>query len=278
MLVRESDQSWNVLEVQQHRGKSRLVTSRTFVPLKVFNPQVHASTCTLFLSHFGGGMLDGDDVRLKVRCGRGSTVAVGSFGSLQAYTATKNGATQTVEGDVQDGALAVILPDPVVLHAGSRFRQRQEWRLARGGSLLVAECMIAGRVRTGESFAFDTYEHEFSVLVDGMSLLFDRLVCRPSDEDFSDPALLGGAAYLVTVYMVGPRWEPVKLSIEDEGLTRGNGDRPNSFAAMHPVQDNGYVFRAVANDGESARAVVKTICRMLAREDYLGFDPGSRKY
>jgi len=138
--------------------------------------------------------------------------------------------------------------------------------------------MIAGRVRTGESFVFDTYEHEFSILVDGLPLLFDRFVCRPSDEDFSDPALLGGATYLVTVYMVGPRWEPVKRSIEDEGLTRSNGDRPNSFAAMHPVQDNGYVYRAVANDGESARAVVKTICRTLAHDDYLGFDPGSRKY
>ncbi|MEW6529877.1 MAG: urease accessory protein UreD [Thermodesulfobacteriota bacterium] len=278
MLLSKLDENLNILEVMQHQGVSRLVNCRTFAPLKVFNPRVSASACALYLSHFGGGMVDGDDVHLKIRCRRDSSVSIGSFGSLQVYPGTTRGSSQAIEGEMEEGALAVVMPDPVVLHAGSRFRQRQEWHLADRSSLLVAECMIAGRLHTGERFAFDTYDHEFSVLVDGTPLLFDRFVCRPGDQDFSDPALLGGGACVLTVYMVGPRWEPLKRFVEGEGAFNGTADRNGLFVSMHPVQEHGYVIRAVAKEGAGVRAVMESLRRSLAQDSYLGFDPGARKY
>ncbi|MEW6112402.1 MAG: urease accessory protein UreD [Thermodesulfobacteriota bacterium] len=278
MLLSKLDKSLNILEVKHHQGVSRLVNCRTFAPLKVFNPRVSASTCALYLSHFGGGMVDGDDVHLKIRCRRDSSVSIGSFGNLQVYASATGGSFQVIEGEVLDGALVVVLPDPVVLHAGSRFRQRQEWNLTRGSSLLVAECMVAGRLHAGERFAFDTYDHEFSVLVDGTPLLFDRFVCRPAEQDFSDPALLGGGACVLTVYMVGPRWEPLKRFVESEGFYNGKADHNGLLLSMHPVQEHGYVIRAVANDGAGVRAVMESLRRSLAQDSYLGFDPGARKY
>jgi urease accessory protein len=278
MLLSKLDESLNILEVMHHRGASRLVKCRTFAPLRVFNPRISASTCTLYLSHFGGGMIDADRVQLQIRCGKDSSVTIGSFGNLQVYAGAAKGSSQVIEGVVQDRALAVVLPDPVVLHAGSRFRQKQEWNLTRGSSLLVAECMVAGRLHTGERFAFDTYDHEFSVLVDGAPLLFDRFVCRPADHDFSDPALLGGGAYVLTVYMIGPRWEPMKGFVESDGFYNGIADHNGLFVSMHPVQEHGYVIRAVANDGAAVRSVMESLRRSLAQDSYLGFDPGARKY
>ena len=132
------------------------------------------------MSSYGGGMLEGDCVRLRIDCG----VRAGLYLSTQALSKVykcPNGqaARQQIAGDIAEGGFVVTLPDPVVPYAGSRFSQHQEWALAEGAILILADGHTAGRLQGGERFVYSAYESELHAEVQGRKILFDRYESVP---------------------------------------------------------------------------------------------------
>jgi urease accessory protein len=275
MAYQEKD--WSYLEVGISRGESRVIGSRSIPPIRIINPRVKSPSCHVLLANYGGGMVDGDNVRLRVTCRAGARLNVGSVGNLQVYKSSSNGCSQTVKGLLEANTLCVFNSDPVVLHSGSRFEQKHEWDVHPESSLLLVEWVIAGRLETGEQFAFDGYASEITVIIDGRPLIHDRFEFIPDQLDYRDPALFSGLACLLNIYMVGRQWAALENVLASE-LDRHRQTESKIPAAIHPVQEHGFILRALSEDKSSLAWIGETISRFLSREDYLGFNPLERKY
>jgi urease accessory protein len=271
------EQDWSYLEVGISQGVSRAIGSRSIAPIRIINPRVKSSSCHVLIANYGGGMVDGDNVCLRVTCRAGARLNVGSVGNLQVYKSLAKGCSQTVKGCLEADALCVFNSDPVVLHSGSRFEQKHEWAVQPESSLLLAEWVIAGRLETGEQFAFDSYVSEFTVVMEGRPLIADRFEFRPDQLDYRDPALFSGLACLLNIYMVGRRWDALKNVLASE-LDRNRESDSRTLVAIHPVQQHGYILRSLSKDRSTLAWIAEAISQFLSHDDYLGFNPSQRKY
>jgi urease accessory protein len=272
-----ADENWGYLEVGISGGASRLITCRSAAPIRILNPHVRASSCHVLVSNYGGGLVDGDRVRMKVICRNGARLHIGSVGNLQVYKSPIKGSAQTIKGVLEENTLCVLNADPVVLHSGSQFEQKQEWNVHPESSLLVAEWVLAGRLETGERFAFRKYVSEFTAFVDGNPLVDDRFEFQPDHLDYRDPALFSGLACLLKVYMVGHQWAPLESLLSKE-IDRYRKSDSQTMASIHPVQRHGYILRALANNRGSLTWITDRIYEFMSQEEYLGFNPAERKY
>ena len=272
-----SEGNLSYLEVGISQGTTRVFECRSVPPIRIINPRVAASSCNVLITNYGGGMVDGDSVCLEIVCREGARLNLGSVGNLQVYKSPIKGSSQAVKGLLEKDTLCVINTDPVVLHSGSRFEQKQEWNVHQNSSLLVAEFVIAGRLARGERFAFDKYFSDFTVLVDGRPFMVDRFEFRPDHLDYHDPALFGGLACLLNVYLVGDKWAPLEKGLA-QGIEHCRNSDSRTLAAIHAVRQNGYIFRALSTDRKSLTWVTDIVYEFLAGDDYLGFNPTERKY
>ncbi|MGO9569621.1 MAG: urease accessory protein UreD [Desulfomonilaceae bacterium] len=269
--------NWSYLEVGISGGASRLITCRSAAPIRILNPHVQASSCHVLVSNYGGGLVDGDSVRINVICRNGARLHIGSVGNLQIYGSPIKGSSQTVKGVLEGNTLCVLNADPVVLHSGSHFEQKQEWNVHPESSLLVTEWVLAGRLETGERFAFDRYFSEFTALIDSNPLVDDRFEFQPDHLDYRDPALFSGLACLLNVYMVGHQWAPLEDLLAKE-IDRYRKSDSQTLASIHSVQRHGYILRALANNRTSLTWITDRIYEFTSQQDYLGFNPAERKY
>jgi urease accessory protein len=270
--------SWSRIEVVQAGGVSRMIVNQSVGPLCIHNPRVPGSSCHALLANYGGGLVDGDSVSLEILCKEGARLILSSVGSLQVYSSPVQGALQRVRGIVEPKALAVVIPDPVVLHSGAVYKQKQEWHVAPDADLLVAELMVGGRLETGERFTFNEYAAETSIYVAEELVLFDSFVFRPSTFNYTDPAFFAGRSCFLCTYMVGTRWAPLADRLTQLLESSRLSMSAPILAAVHPLEKKGYILRAVADRPRDIAEFLDCICDFVEDPAFLGFNPRKRKY
>ena len=76
-----------VLEVARVGGRSLVVDRRAASPLRLLCPRNAGNAAWTYTSTFGGGLVDGDDVRLRVGVGAAASALVATQASTKAYPA-----------------------------------------------------------------------------------------------------------------------------------------------------------------------------------------------
>jgi|GEM_PF-985814 len=272
------EQGWSRIEALRAGGISRMVVNESLAPLCVHNPRVPGSSCHALLATYGGGLVDGDTVSLEILCRQGARLSVSSVGSQQVYSSPVHGVLQRVRGVVESKALAVIIPDPVVLHSEAAYGQKQEWSVAPDADLLVAELMVGGRLETGERFTFKEYASDMSIYVAEELVLYDNFVFRPSTFNYMDPAFFAGRSCLLCTYMVGPRWAPLADRLAELLEPSTSSLKASVLAAIHPLERSGYILRAIADRPRDLAEFLDCMCDFLEDPEFLGFSPRKRKY
>jgi urease accessory protein len=272
------DLDWSRIEAARVRGTSRVVASKSVVPLRIHNPRAFGPGCHVLLANYGGGLVDGDTASLEIICRQGARLSVGSVGSVQVYSSPIQGALQNVRGIVESDALTVFSSDPVVLHTDSVCEQKQEWQVAPDASLLVADLLVSGRLETGERFTFKQYAAEISIHVGEELVIYDRFVFRPSTFNYTDPAVLAGRSCFLSMYMVGARWSSLAERFIDPLQSMTEPVDSSVLASVHPLEEHGYIFRAVANKPRELAEFLDWTYDFLEDREFLGFNPRTRKY
>ncbi|MHA6248357.1 urease accessory protein UreD [Pontibacter sp. CAU 1760] len=280
--------NWSAVEVAVVRGKSRLVGCRSAQPLKVLNPASHSLCCHVVLSNFGGGMVAGDQVNLRVVCGRGSRTFLSSQSNSKIFKSTDGQeARQTVLGVLERGALAVVFPDPVVLQAESRYRQIQHWELQEQATLLVVDWFHSGRMDMGEQFAFSSFFSEVCVSAAGKPVLLDRFAYRPTQHIATSPANFSRYQTMFSAYLVGTPGEErfeqlgqrlLQLRMPERhtlGLDLQAHDVVLSVVRAKPAV---YLLRAMAMSRPDLQELSEALLTTLSDELHLGYNPATRKY
>ena len=280
---------WSELAVAPVRQQSRLVASRSFQPLKIINPAAPAGpACHAVLASYGGGLLAGDSIRLRVRCEAGSRLLLTTQANTRIFKSIDGRqAEQITEGYVAENALAVVLPDPLVPQADSRYHQAQHWHLAPTATLLLADWWHAGRTDTGEKFAFTTFSTELRVSVAGRLTLLDRFALRPAEHLATSQATFGPYHTALSLYLVGPSEEApfrrlanVLRQLPPPGQTDLHATLAGQpyVAAVAQARENVLVVRALGYSRLDLEPVYQAVSLALAEEELLGFSPLKRKY
>jgi urease accessory protein len=283
-----ADARWSEIDVAAVRGSSRLVTSRSIQPLKLLSPRAAGGSCHVVLSSYGGGMLAGDTIRLRVRAQAGARLFLGTQASTKVYKSPDGAvAEQLIEGEVGEGAVAVVLPDPVVPQAGSRYRQAQHWQLQPGALLVLADWFQAGRTDAGERFAFEAYHSELRIRRAGRLRVLDRFSFGPAAHIAASPANFRQYQTTLSVYLVGApdderfrRLGAALLALQMPGRRELDFRLPDHACVLSVVQakDDVYLLRAAAARRLDLQPLLDALLQLVAGEDVLGYNPWARKY
>lgn len=182
-------------------GRSAVVERHAASPLRLLCPRNSGHAAWTYTSTFGGGLVDGDDVRLRVDVRAGASALLSTQASTKAYPAAL-GTRQTIEATVDEGALLVVLSDPLVLFAGARVETLLDVRLAEGATLVAVEGLAAGRIARGERWQAARCQTRVRLRRHETPVLDDALLLDPEHGDVA--ARMGPFDAWANVVLTGP--------------------------------------------------------------------------
>lgn len=165
------------LRVAISERASAVVCAATRDPLRLLVPRPRGLAAWCYQTGFGGGLVSGDHLDLTVEVDRDARLLLATQAATRVYRAgdDRAGSAQSLSCLVASGAMAAIVSDPVVCHAGSRYRQHTRLTIAGDSDLLLIEGLHAGRTARGESWAMDRCQTRLELRVDDRPLLDERL-------------------------------------------------------------------------------------------------------
>jgi urease accessory protein len=258
------------------RQGSRSVVREAFAtsPLKLLMPSNHGRGAWVFLSNYGGGLVDGDHLALDVRVDAGAVGYMSSQASTKVYR-SPHGTSARVGIRVEDEALLVLIPDPVACFRDSRYRQVQECDLAATGALVMVDWMTSGRRASGERWEFMEYSSLIVLRRNGRLLVHDSVTLRKSDGALS--ARMGRFDVLATIIVAGDAVAEQAMLVVEQTQARPVAARADLlFSAALLRGGHGSVARIA---GRSVQQVGSAIRQLLGFvPDLLGEDPWARKW
>lgn len=152
------------------------------------------------LVHAAGGPLGGDDLRLDVHLGAGSSLQLRSAAAMVVQAGRHPGAAQwTVTAALAPGAVLDWHPEPTVLCDGAELRSSMTVSMQPESRVMLYEVVVLGRARQSGG----RYQGELTVDVAGAPLLHHTLLLDGADPVLTGPAGTGGARVVGMLAMVG---------------------------------------------------------------------------
>jgi urease accessory protein len=106
------------------------------------SPGDPAGMPTLYLQSCAGGMFEGDDLRLRIEAGEGSSAHVTSGASTIVHSTERAPAVQALEIHAQEASFLEYLPDPNILFPGSRLHNRVKLIVHPGATAIVGDTLL----------------------------------------------------------------------------------------------------------------------------------------
>ncbi|GAB3244958.1 hypothetical protein GCM10027346_43090 [Hymenobacter seoulensis] len=279
---------WSTLDLALVRGRTRLISCKSLQPLKVLNPRSPTPTCHVVLSSYGGGMVAGDVIKLRIHGQAQSQTCISTQASTRIFRSIDGAvAEQQVAGSLGAGALLVVFPDPVVLQAESHYRQTQQWHLESDSLLLVVDWFQSGRIDRGERFAFASLHSELRVRVAGKLVVLDRFAFQPAEHIATSPGNFADYQAFFSVFLVGApqdaRFQKLAALLTRQKMPGSTGPHfsvrgHECLVSVAPARENVYILRAAARSRAALQPLCDQLLGTLAEEQLLGYNPLKRKY
>lgn len=138
------------------------------------SPGDPAGMPTLYLQSCAGGMFEGDDLRLRIEAGEGSSAHVTSGASTIVHSTEQAPAVQTLEIHAQEASFLEYLPDPNILFPRSRLDNRVKLIVHPGATVIAGDMLLLHDPKGGDG-VFDWLRSETRIEgADGRLLACDR--------------------------------------------------------------------------------------------------------
>lgn len=183
----------------------QVLTDLTYqYPLKLIAPDPHNSAqkkqvTMVFLLTYGGGLVGGDEINLRVSLAKHTRLILVTQGSTKLFKSPTRAikSRQTLNVNVEAGAALCYLPDPTQPFAESVFEQRQNFFVHPDGdsSLCMLDWVSEGRRARGENWHLWSWQGRNEVReLDPESGKAGRLLLRDTVM-LSDGSGLGGGLH-----------------------------------------------------------------------------------
>ena len=210
----------------------------------------------MILGCTGPGIFAGDTLRQSIRVASGARVVLASQSALQVHPGAAAAPASIAHDYVVEGDGELHCQwDPVIPFALARLEQRFDIHLAGSSRLCWGDAIMAGRVRRGEAWRFESLSHELRLNIAGVLTYLERYVLAPSERPVAHRWLAGEARYLATAL------------VHHEGATADAAEalqaaaREGANAGVDLIGPATIVARIMAHDGAPfarARAAVLT--------------------
>lgn len=262
------------LEVRT-RLDGRSVVCRAFAasPLRLLTPANHGRAAWVFTSSFGGGLVDGDRVELDVLVGEGASAYLSTQSSTKVYRSAR-GTTTALRARVAAGGTLVVMPDPVVCFAQSRYTQMQRFDVESSSRLIVVDWLSAGRAASGERWQFDNYVATLQVAVDGQLAVHDALALRAADGSIA--ARLERFDVLAVAVVIGEKLRATSAAIVERVGQSPVTRRGDLIVAAAPVGSHGCLLRVAGRSVEQVGIALREHLAIVP--SMLGDNPWARKW
>jgi urease accessory protein len=154
-----------------------------------------------------------------------------------------------------------VMPEPLVPHRGSRYRQVTSVEVASGGALFFVDQLMPGRVAHGETWSWDRLCLEIEVRFDGELILRERLDQRGDDlRALAELAGSGPAACFANAVLIAdagagePAWRSVVAALHGEGL----------WVGVSTLRKGGWSIKLVATGSVRLRGALRELRNILA--------------
>ncbi|KAL8850907.1 MAG: hypothetical protein Q9221_004162 [Calogaya cf. arnoldii] len=176
--------------------KKQVLSTFTYeYPLKLIAPDAHKSATgkhvtVVFLLSYGGGLVGGDKISLKMSLDDNTRLALLTQGSTKIFK-SPDAATvshQVLDVKIGKGASLCYLPDPTQPFKASIYEQRQTFYIDPAGSssLLMLDWVSGGRRACGESWTLSSWKgcnevRQLNESLQGRLLLRDAVMLHEED-------------------------------------------------------------------------------------------------
>jgi urease accessory protein len=256
------------------RSGTRSVVTRAFAssPLRLLMPRNHGHAAWVFTSTYGGGLVDGDALRIEAYVGPDATAFLGTQAATKVYR-SPNGTSHSLDATVGAGGVLVVAPDPVVCFAQASYRQEQRFALADTANLILVDWLTSGRRASGERWQFDRYSSRLRIERGGRPIVLDALMLSPDEGRLA--SRMGRFETLCVVVVIGHQMVEHARTIVARVSSHGIDRRAELIVGASAV-DDGCVVKLAATSVEEADGVIRRYLDFLPA--LLGDDPRARKW
>lgn len=257
------------------RSGAETVLTRAFAksPSKLMTTRGRGATCWVVSATYGGGLLGGDDIHMRVEVTPGARALLTTQASTKVYRSQRR-SRQSLNATVEAGALLAVAPDPIVCFADADFTQAQRYELHDTATLVMVDWMTSGRHASGERWAFSRYESAFDIRRHAQRIFWDHLVLEHNVDAVADR--MGRFDVLLTAIVTGPIVAEAARDLVD-GMSRVPITRGlDLVASATMLRDGGALLRMA---GTSVEEIGRTLRRSLSfLSPLLGDDLWNRKW
>ncbi len=217
------------------------------------------------------GILAGDKLESEIAVRPGASLLVTAPSASRLFQMRGGKAECRQHFKVEKAGWLEVMPEPLVPHRGSHYRQTTLIEVQTGGLLFFADLLMPGRVGHGEAWEWDRLCLEVDVRLDGELILRERLQ-QTGDELRGLAALAGSgaAACFGNAILIGESlpedasWQKALIALHGNGLWLG----------LSRLRRGGWSLKIVASDGIKLRQALRDVRKILStRFPHLACDP-----
>ena len=252
-------------------ARTAIHTAIAASPLHLLSPRNHGDAAWVYVANFGGGLVDGDALALRVDVGEDARALLATQASTKVYRSPR-GCSQRMDVTISARGLFALVPDPVACFAGARYRQDTTVSLARDATFVYVDAVTSGRSACGERWDFARYASRMRIERDGRAVIVDGLLLDPTHGDLAER--MGRFDAVATLVAIGPRARRVRDALL--GTAPPLEARAPLVQTASPLGEDGAITRIAATSVERLTTRVRELLAPLANE--LGDDPFARKW
>lgn len=208
------------------------------------------------------GILAGDRLESDIAVDAGAALCVTTPSASRVFKMNEGGVAEGRQHfRVAAGGWLEVMPEPLVPHRGSVYRQVTSVEVERGGALFFVDQLMPGRVAHGETWGWTRLQLELEVRCGGELVLRERF--DQSGEDLKglaalcgsgDGACFANAVLIADAAETEAAWRGAVTSLHGDGVWLG----------VSALRRGGWSFKVVATDGVKLRRTLKEMRRTLA--------------
>jgi urease accessory protein len=252
-----------LLEVSWSNGQSAVTRARAASPLKLLVPRSKSEVARVSIATYGGGMLAGDETRLRVHLRPDAKAIISTQSSTKIFKSVDGRSTrQSLTATLEPGAIGAFVPDPIACFADARYAQHQRFDVAEDATLLVLDWFTSGRRARGEIWAFEHYSSRQQVFLDGRRIIEDAIRLDRSEGEIGGRFRGGRYHCQALLMLVGRRTQGAVERLREltgQQATHGPKARGGLLVIANPVT-HGVVLRLA---GEETETVAQFITRQI---------------
>jgi urease accessory protein len=241
-------------------GRTVLAAQSFRAPYHLSKPYWDVDTSTLLVQVVNptAGILSGDRLDSDIAVGTGARLLVTTPSASRVFQMREGTAECRQHFRVEAGGWLEMMPEPLVPHRGSRYRQRTTIEVAAGGGLFFADLLMPGRFGHGEAWEWASLALETEVRLGGELILRERFDHAATElRALAELTGSGATACFGNAVLIaeGPAdWVPAIVALHRDGIWLG----------VSALRRGGWSLKCVAPDNLRLRETMKEVRRILA--------------